>query len=71
MRSAAWRQVAHDFNNLLTIITSYPELALDSVAHNSPLEARIQEILQAARRAAELTRQSLAFSRKQPQALRW
>ena len=62
--------VAHDFNNLLTIITSYSELALDSVPHNSPLETKIQEVLQAARRAAELTRQLLAFSRKQPQALR-
>ena len=62
--------VAHDFNNLLTIITSYSELALDAVPHNSPLESKIQEILQAARRAAELTRQLLAFGRKQPQALR-
>jgi len=62
--------VAHDFNNLLTIITSYSELALDAVPQNSPLEAKIQEIRQAARRAAELTRQLLAFSRKQPQALR-
>lgn len=62
--------VAHDFNNLLTIITSYSELALDAVPENSPLEAKIHEILLAARRAAELTRQLLAFSRKQPQALR-
>ena len=62
--------VAHDFNNLLTIITSYAELALDSVPQNSPLESKIQEILLAARRAAELTRQLLACSRKQPQALR-
>jgi two-component system, cell cycle sensor histidine kinase and response regulator CckA len=62
--------VAHDFNNLLTIITSYSELALDAVLKNSALEAKIQEILLAARRAAELTRQLLAFSRKQPQALR-
>ena len=62
--------VAHDFNNLLTIITSYAELALDSVPQESPLESKIQEILLAARRAAELTRQLLAFSRKQPQALR-
>jgi len=61
--------VAHDFNNLLTIITSYSELALDSVPHNSPLESKLQEVLLAARRAAELTRQLLAFSRKQPQAL--
>jgi two-component system cell cycle sensor histidine kinase/response regulator CckA len=62
--------IAHDFNNLLTIITSYSELALDSVAPESPAQTRIQEILSAARRAADLTRQLLAFSRKQPQALR-
>jgi two-component system, cell cycle sensor histidine kinase and response regulator CckA len=62
--------VAHDFNNLLTIITSYSELALDDVPQLSPLEAKLKEILLAARRAAELTRQLLAFSRKQPQALR-
>jgi two-component system, cell cycle sensor histidine kinase and response regulator CckA len=62
--------IAHDFNNLLTIITSYSELALDSVDPESPAQARIQEILSAARRAADLTRQLLAFSRKQPQALR-
>jgi len=62
--------VAHDFNNLLTIITSYAELAMDSVRSDSPIESKLQEILLAARRAAELTRQLLAFSRKQPQALR-
>jgi len=62
--------VAHDFNNLLTIITSYAELAMDTIPQNSPLESKIQEILLAARRAAELTKQLLAFSRKQPQALR-
>ncbi len=62
--------IAHDFNNLLTIITSYSELALDSVVPESSAQARIQEILSAARRAADLTRQLLAFSRKQPQALR-
>ena len=47
--------VAHDFNNILTIITSYAELALDTVPHPSPLESKLQEILRAARRAAELT----------------
>jgi len=62
--------IAHDFNNLLTIITSYSELALDAVPQTSPLEAKLNEILRAARRAAVLTRQLLAFSRKQPQALR-
>jgi two-component system, cell cycle sensor histidine kinase and response regulator CckA len=62
--------VAHDFNNLLTIIMSYSELAQDAVIPGSSLEHKLQEILSAARRAAQLTRQLLAFSRKQPQALR-
>jgi two-component system, cell cycle sensor histidine kinase and response regulator CckA len=62
--------VAHDFNNLLTIITSYSEMALDEIAPGSALSSKIQEVLLAARRAAELTRQLLAFSRKQPRALR-
>ena len=62
--------VAHDFNNLLTIITSYSELALDTLTPGSSIECKIQEILSAARRATQLTRQLLAFSRKQPQALR-
>jgi PAS domain S-box-containing protein len=62
--------VAHDFNNLLTIITSDSELALDSTVPGSPTANRLQEILSAARRAAELTRQLLAYSRNQPQALR-
>jgi two-component system cell cycle sensor histidine kinase/response regulator CckA len=62
--------VAHDFNNLLTIITSYAELALDEITHEHPLSPKIHEILLAARRAALLTRQLLAFSRKQARALR-
>ena len=62
--------VAHVFNNLLTIISSYSELAMDSVAGDRPTQERLQEILSAARRTAELTRQLLAFSRNQPRALR-
>ena len=62
--------IAHDFNNLLTIITSYSELALDSVAPGSSAHGGLREILAAARRAAGLTRQLLGFSRTQPQALR-
>ncbi|MFZ0770451.1 MAG: response regulator [Candidatus Sulfotelmatobacter sp.] len=62
--------VAHDFNNLLTIITSYSELAMDSTVPGSRMQSQLREILSAARRAAELTQQLLAFSRNQPQALR-
>ncbi len=62
--------VAHDFNNLLTIITSNSELALDAVTQGTPLEHKLQEILAASWRAAQLTRQLLAFSRKQQQSLR-
>jgi two-component system cell cycle sensor histidine kinase/response regulator CckA len=62
--------VAHDFNNLLTIIMSYSELAQDTVVPDSSLGRKLQEIRLAARRAAQLTRQLLAFGRKQPQALR-
>jgi two-component system, cell cycle sensor histidine kinase and response regulator CckA len=62
--------IAHDFNNLLTIITSYSELALDEVQKETPAAAKLNEILLAARRAAELTRQLLGYSRKQPRALR-
>lgn len=61
--------VAHDFNNLLTIITGFAELALDEVG-DTPVGSKIGEILLAARRAAELAHQRLAFRRKQPRALR-
>jgi two-component system cell cycle sensor histidine kinase/response regulator CckA len=61
--------VAHDFNNLLMIISSYAELMLDEIPAGSSLQRRAQEILNAARRAADLTRQLLAFWRKQPQQL--
>jgi signal transduction histidine kinase len=57
--------VAHDFNNLLTAIIGYSDLALRRLADNDPMRVDIQEILKAARRAAELTGQLLAFSRAQ------
>ena len=57
--------VAHDFNNLLMVISSYTELMLDSMAEVDPLRKKAQEILKASARAASLTRQLLAFSRKQ------
>lgn len=57
--------VAHDFNNLLTAITGYSDLTLRSLDQRSPLRPRIEEIKKAGERAAGLTRQLLAFSRKQ------
>ncbi|HEY3927087.1 MAG TPA: response regulator [Candidatus Koribacter sp.] len=57
--------VAHDFNNLLMVITSYTELMLDAMADSDPLRKKAQEVLKASARAASLTRQLLAFSRKQ------
>jgi PAS domain S-box-containing protein len=61
--------IAHDFNNLLMIVSAYAELTLDSLAMEHPLRRNVQQILTASRRAADLTRQLLAFSRKQMQAL--
>jgi signal transduction histidine kinase len=57
--------VAHDFNNLLTVIGGYTELALTHVDPADPLADELHEIGNAARRAADLTSQLLAFSRKQ------
>ncbi len=56
--------VAHDFNNILTGIMGYSELALDDL-NEHPAGKSVTEILNAAERAANLTRQLLAFSRKQ------
>jgi len=57
--------VAHDFNNLLSVIIGYAQFAKDSLPADSPLRADIDEIQSAGERAAALTRQLLAFSRKQ------
>jgi len=61
--------VAHDFNNLLMVISAYAELMLDSLASEHPLRRNVAEIMGAARRAADLTRQLLAFGRQQVQTL--
>jgi len=57
--------VAHDFNNMLTVISGYAELALQRLKPADPLYNDIREILNAAVKSSELTRQLLAFSRKQ------
>jgi PAS domain S-box-containing protein len=58
--------VAHDFNNLLTAITGYTELLIDSIPIEAPMQGDLKEIKKAADRAAALTHQLLAFSRRQP-----
>ena len=57
--------IAHDFNNLLTVISTYSELALQGVAEKTDPRSDIEEIQRASARAANLTRQLLAFSRRQ------
>ncbi|PKO14506.1 hypothetical protein CVU37_14460 [candidate division BRC1 bacterium HGW-BRC1-1] len=60
--------IAHDFNNLLTAITGYTELLLAEVEPDSLMKADLGEIAHAAERASWLTRQLLAFSRRQVMA---
>lgn len=57
--------IAHDFNNLLTVILGYSEEILDNLELNNPLRMEAEEIVKAGRRASNLTRQLLTFSRKQ------
>ncbi len=57
--------ISHDFNNLLSVIIGHSDLALSDLASDNPIKKRIAEIKKAGHRAALLTRQLLAFSRKQ------
>jgi PAS domain S-box-containing protein len=57
--------VAHDFNNMLTVISGYNRMMLDDLSPLDPLRGNAEEILKAADRAAALTNQLLAFSRRQ------
>jgi two-component system cell cycle sensor histidine kinase/response regulator CckA len=64
--------VAHDFNNLLTVIMGHTDLVMSGLPTNAPTQGDLQEIRNAAERASWLTRQLLAFSRRQilaPQVL--
>ncbi|MCX8032143.1 MAG: response regulator [Thermoleophilia bacterium] len=58
--------VAHDFNNMLGVILGYTELALSKLAPHDELRADLAAVLEAAERSAELVRQLLTFSRRQP-----
>ncbi|MBZ5577624.1 MAG: PAS domain S-box protein [Acidobacteriia bacterium] len=57
--------VAHDFNNMLTVITGYNRMILDELSPMDPLRGYAEEVLKAADRAAAITNQLLAFSRRQ------
>jgi len=57
--------VAHDFNNLLVAILGYSDITLQALPANDPLRKHVEQVLAAGERAAALTRQLLAFSRKQ------
>jgi PAS domain S-box-containing protein len=57
--------IAHDFNNLLTIINGYTGMLIDTLSDSDPRLADAQRVKHAAQQAASLTRQLLAFSRKQ------
>ncbi len=64
--------VAHDFNNMLGVILGHTEMALDHIDPSHPLHDSLLDIQKAAQRSADLTRQLLAFARKQaisPQVL--
>ena len=57
--------IAHDFNNLLTVIKGYSQISLMELRDHDPLKGNIEEIQEATDRASALTRQLLAFSRRQ------
>jgi PAS domain S-box-containing protein len=57
--------VAHDFNNMLSIVMGYTEMAMEKVDPGQSIFADLEEVRNAARRSADLTRQLLAFARKQ------
>jgi len=57
--------VAHDFNNMLNVILGHAEMALEDLPNDHPVAGDLEEIQKAAQRSAQLTRQLLAFARKQ------
>ncbi|MFO7883939.1 MAG: response regulator [Desulfobacteraceae bacterium] len=57
--------VAHDYNNMLSVIMGFAGLAMDSTPRDNPVYNDLEEIMGAAKRSAEITRQLLAFARKE------
>jgi PAS domain S-box-containing protein len=57
--------IAHDFSNLLTVIKGYSQLSLSELKEGDPLKRNMEEVQRATERAMDLTRQLLAFSRRQ------
>ena len=57
--------IAHDFNNIMSAILGYGHITLMKMAHDDPLRENIEQLLEAAERAAHLTKDILIFSRKQ------
>ena len=57
--------ISHDFNNLLTVILGYSDITLRQLSEEHPLRRNLEQIVTASERASALTRQLLAFSRKQ------
>ena len=57
--------VAHDYNNMLSVILGYTELALEKVEATESLHTDLEHVYNAARRSTDITRQLLAFARKE------
>jgi PAS domain S-box-containing protein len=57
--------VAHDYNNMLSVIIGFTELAVEKTDPESPIREDLKEVLDAARRSTDITRQLLAFARRQ------
>lgn len=58
--------VAHDYNNISSVLMGYAELALDTIKKDDPLHDYLTQILGATKRATDITKQLLAFARRQP-----